>query len=229
MKIKYRFLFPDETREEYTVDLGCAPKFRQEDIQLPKWTALSEHQCPHCPLDPTEAPRCPLAASIATIIARFDTMISFDQVTVKVATPDRMYANITTVQRGLSSLLGLVIATSGCPHMDFFRPMARFHLPFASEEETIYRVAGMYLVGQYLRTINGNAESISLDGLAERYRKVEIVNTHIALRLRAATTQDASVNALVILDFFAKTMPYVIEDKLEDLKELFACYLQNEP
>jgi hypothetical protein len=29
------------------------------------------------------------------------------------------------------------------------KPMARFHLPLASEEETIYRATTMYLLAQY--------------------------------------------------------------------------------
>ena len=47
------------------------------------------------------------------------------------------------------SLIGIYMVTSGCPIMDKLRPMARFHLPFASTEETIYRAISTYLLGQY--------------------------------------------------------------------------------
>lgn len=229
MKIQYRFIFSDGIQEEFDINLGCEPQsLWQAREDLPEWTELSVHQCPHCPLDSTKIVRCPVAANIADIIKRFDSIVSHKKVKVEVTTPDRMYSNDTTVQRGLSSLLGLVFATSGCPHLDFFRPMARFHLPLATEEETIYRVASMFLVGQYLRAINKGDESITLDGLTERYKKVEIINLHIAKRLRDATSQDATVNALVILDFFAKTMPYVIHDNLESLNDIFAYYLDTE-
>ena len=36
---------------------------------------------------------------------------------------------------------GLIMATAGCPWTDRLRPMARFHLPFATEAETVYRDA----------------------------------------------------------------------------------------
>ena len=43
------------------------------------------------------------------------------------------------------------IATSGCPNVDFLRPMARFHLPLANLDG-LTRVVGMYFLGQYYRS-----------------------------------------------------------------------------
>jgi hypothetical protein len=40
------------------------------------------------------------------------------------------------------------VATSGCRYTAYFKPMARFHLPFANEEETAYRAISMYLLSQ---------------------------------------------------------------------------------
>ena len=50
----------------------------------------------------------------------------------------------------MSSVLGLIMATAGCPWTDRFRPMARFHLPFASEAETVYRSVCMFLLAREL-------------------------------------------------------------------------------
>jgi hypothetical protein len=74
----------------------------------------------------------------------FDRIISYDTIRLDVTTRERFISQDTTAQRGISSLLGLLIATSGCPHTRFLRPMARHHLPFASCEETLYRAASMY-------------------------------------------------------------------------------------
>lgn len=55
------------------------------------------------------------------------------------------------MQIGLYSLLGLVMATSGCPHLDFLRPLALHPLPFSSIHETVFRVSSSYLTEQYFR------------------------------------------------------------------------------
>ncbi len=56
----------------------------------------------------------------------------------------------TTAQQAMSSVLGLIMATAGCPWTDRLRPMARFHLPFASEAETVYRSVCMFLLARDL-------------------------------------------------------------------------------
>lgn len=229
MNFKYRFEFPDREVEDFVVRIDDRSLEVNSPIpdSLPQWTELTFNICPHCTLDAKTVSHCPLAVRISGIIDRFKTLVSHDEATVKVATKDRMYACKTTVQRGLGSLLGLVIATSGCPHTAFFRPMARFHLPFSSEEETIYRVAGMYLIGQFFQKSEGKDVEVNLSGLSALYTNVEIVNGHIAKRLRAVTSEDASVNAIILLDFFAKSMPYVIEDQLEDIRQIYSAYLDT--
>lgn len=230
MKILYRFEFDDRPDEEFTVcfDHAFAASCEISAEPPPDWTRLSFHQCPHCPLEEAACPHCPLATNVADIIYRFEGMVSHDNATTRVTTNERTYTHCTSVQRGLSSLLGLLIATSNCPHTAFLRPMARFHLPFSSEEETIFRVAGSYLIGQHLRQAAGLIETVSFDGLGELYANMEVVNSNIHKRIVAATSQDASVNAIVILDCFAKAIPYVIEDKLEEIRPIYAAYLDRE-
>ena len=56
------------------------------------------------------------------------------------------------------------------------------------------------------------------------------VNAGLAERLREATHEDSTLNAVVLLDVFAKTLPMVIEESLEELRHLFApSYLPAEP
>ena len=60
-------------------------------------------------------------------------MGSSERIRLEVTTTDRFVAQDTSAQKGISSMMGLIIATSGCPHTAFLRPMARFHQPLAGE------------------------------------------------------------------------------------------------
>lgn len=53
----------------------------------------------------------------------------------------------------------------------------------------------------------------------------ELALTFDAERLRAASRTDASVNAIILLDTYAKAVPMVIDADLEELRPLFAPYL----
>jgi hypothetical protein len=48
----------------------------------------------------------------------------------------------------------------------------------------------------------------------------------MAERLRVASSKDSAVNAIVLLDLFAKALPYSIEESLEELRYLFGIYLE---
>lgn len=191
----------------------------------PPWTALTFKQCPNCPLSEADHPFCPLARHLVNLVNRFECLISYDWLHVEVKTVERFISQETTAQRALSSLMGLIFPTSGCPRTAFFKPMARFHLPFSSEDETIYRATSMYLLAQYFRQKNGQTADIALTGLNDIYAQMQEVNRAIASRLRSASSTDASVNALIILDMFAKTLPCVIRDSVEELRHLFVPYL----
>jgi hypothetical protein len=153
--------------------------------------------------------------------------MSYETIHVDVITKERNISKQTTAQRGLSSLMGLVIASSGCPHTAFFRPMARFHLPLASVTETVYRASSMYLLSQYFLNQNGKSTDPDLKGLERIYDNMREVNIAVAKRLRYATKADSSVNAIVILDAFAMAMPTCIAESLNDLQYLFTSYLQH--
>jgi hypothetical protein len=120
--------------------------------------------------------------------------------------------------------MGIIMVSGGCPVMDPLRPLVRFHLPFASMEETEFRIVSMYLIAQYFREKKGEKPDWSLDGLKEIYNKVGEVNISFADRLRAATKKDASVNALIILDCFAKGVPFAVRTTLSDYEKYFEFY-----
>jgi hypothetical protein len=229
-KIKYSFTLPDGTQQVFELELdgqtlelsGNAPSM------MPPWTDLDFHKCPHCPLNKEDSPQCPLAVNLVNIIQRFDKLISYESIHLEVTTEERCISKETSAQRGIGSLMGLVSATSGCPHTAFFKPMAYFHLPLASREETIYRAASTYLLGQYLLKNEGRSHAFELDGLRTTYENIQVVNTGIAERLRSATDTDSSVNAIVFLDMYAKAFEIVIEDYLKEIQFLFDSYLHGD-
>ena len=224
--IQYCFTLADGSQKVFNVELddhslellGNMPE------SLPSWTNLDFHECPHCPLPIDEHPHCPLAVRLVNIVESFDPLQSYDKVHIDVVTEERTVSRDTTAEQGIGSLMGLVIATSGCPHTAFFKPMARFHLPLASEDETIYRAASMYLLAQYFLKKEGYDTDIGLEGLKKIYENIQVVNASIAKRLRGATEKDSSVNAVVWLDMYAKSSSYAIEESLDKIRHMFSAF-----
>jgi hypothetical protein len=229
MTIKYYFTLPEGVREVFNLQFDAQELELVGSVQdvLPPWTKLDFHQCPNCPLMPDTHPHCPLAAQLVDIVQRFEGLVSYSEIQVDVMTAERFITQETTVQRGMSSLMGLVMATSGCPHMAFFKPMARFHLPFASAEETVYRATSMYLLAQYFLHKEGHQADLDLTGLREIYNNIEIVNVAVAKRLRTATEADSAINAIILLDIYTKAIPVVIEESLEEIRYLFAPFFRE--
>jgi len=166
----------------------------------------------------------PAAVCMVDVVRCFTGLVSYDMVEVEIITNERRLIQQTPAQRGISSLMGLLIAASGCPRSAFFKPMARFHLPLSEPEETMYRATTMYLLAQYFRQQADQSCDPALEGLTEIYRNMQIINNALAERIRAASEADSSVNALVMLDMHAKTVFYIIEDFLEELRPMFSAY-----
>ncbi len=229
LDIQYQFRFPDGGGLDFTVSLNPYTLGQLDNTQQKpaSWTALGFHQCPNCPLDAETYPHCPVAVNLVKLVNGSDNLWSYDKVHLEVATPERTVSKDTTMQAGVSSLLGLIMATSACPHVEFFKPMARFHLPLASEAETIYRATSMYLLAQYFLHKQGEEADFELVGLVEIYRNLQIINSALAARLRAASEKDAAVNAVILLDLFAKALPYTISDSLDEMRHLFTAFLAN--
>ncbi len=229
MTIRYYFTLPEGVREAFNLqfDTQTLALVGGMPDALPPWTKLDFHQCPNCPLSADTHPHCPLAAHLVNIVRRFEGLVSYSEIQVDVMTAERFITQETTVQRGMSSLMGLVMATSGCPHMAFFKPMARFHLPFASAEETVYRATSMYLLAQYFLHKEGRQADLDLTGLREIYNNIEVVNIAVAKRLRTATEADSAINAIILLDIYTKAIPVVIEESLEEVRYLFAPFFKK--
>ena len=219
----------DETKEVFDVHLDPQTLTLLGNIRknLPSWTKLDFHQCPHCPFTISTNPFCPLSVNLVNIVERLGRLVSYDKIHVEVLTRERRVSQNVTAQEGISSLMGLVIATTDCPHTDFFKPMARFHLPFANEVETVWRTISTYLIAQYLLIIAGLRKNPDLKELTTIFSNIEILNTAIVKRLRAASKKDSTVNALVHLDVFAKHFILALEESLESLYHIFAPFLSK--
>lgn len=226
LSVFYNFSMGEKGNERFalSIDAETLELIRPPGTPRPAWTHLEFHPCPHCPYTVREKRRCPVALSLADVTERFGTILSYDTVELEVVTSERVVRQTATAQRCVSSLIGLLMATSGCPHTSFFKPMARFHLPLASEAETLYRATSMYLLSRYFVGLKGGGVSVELEGLKAIYENMQTVNRFIAKRLRSASTTDSAINALVILDIYAEVTPYAIEDALESLSHLFCHY-----
>jgi hypothetical protein len=192
---------------------------------LPTWTNLYFHQCPNCLLSIQTSPKCPVAVHLVKLIESFKHLQTYDIILVEITTPERITINETSAQKGLSSLIGLIMATCGCPQTVFLRPMARFHLPFANALETTFRAVSMYLVAQYFRRRQGLDADLELEGLKKIYSNIQLINVAMAERLRAIADKDVALNALVILDSFAQMVPFSVDESLDEIRYLFTSYL----
>lgn len=227
--IEYRFTLADGSREVFPLELDAQTLELcvEQPEELPEWTDLAFHQCPHCRLSPEQHPYCPLAANIADIVTHFDHLISYVRVHLDVITPERVTSQDTSAQQAVSSLMGLMIANSGCPHTVFFKPMARFHLPLATVQETMFRAVSIYLIAQYFLRQEGRPADFELKGLKKIYENIHLVNRATADRLRSISHSDLPANAVILLDLYTKAFPFTAEKILKNLRSLFAPYLEE--
>ncbi|MGB0714191.1 MAG: DUF6901 family protein [Gammaproteobacteria bacterium] len=225
--IRYRIEHENECFDfEIVFDASSVESVPPESAP-PDWTRLGYHQCSNCPLDEADHPRCPLALRLAPLVTRMGHLRSHFEVTLEARAGGRTVRQVSTVQQSLGSLMGAVIATSGCPHTTFLKPMARFHQPLASPAETVYRAAAMYRLAQFFRERAGGTADPDMSGLVLRYRHLQIVNRSLADRVRSASSDDGAVNAVVLLDGFAKMLPLESRSDLARYESLFAAYLDD--
>jgi hypothetical protein len=223
--IHYQFRFQDGRKWQHSVELqpqegsfGPSP--------LPSWTRLDFHQCRHCPLSLESTPNCPYAALLLAPVEMLAQSPSYEQVEVEVRSRGREIRQSTSLQRGLGSLVGAIGATSDCPHMRLLKAMAWFHLPFSGSDETLYRVFGTYLLGQYLRGQRGLSADWSMNELREVYRNLRLVNLGMTNRLRATIVEDSGPNGMILLDLLAADTLYSLDQYEGELDRYFAAFFE---
>ncbi|MDP3073895.1 MAG: hypothetical protein Q8N18_26665 [Opitutaceae bacterium] len=218
--ITYVFTFQDGVTRRYELDFDDQHRLLPRPSAAPAaaWTKLEFQQCSNCPLKSADSPLCPVAQNIDHIV---EDTVSYTRAVVTVHTPERTYSLECATQDGLRSLFGLIMACSGCPHLDWLRPLARFHLPFADPDETLFRVLGLELVGSFL----ADSTSTFADCIAQtdrRYEAVKTLNQCFIQRIRIHCRADADKNALAALDLFAQFFTLDRDDNFEMLRTIFS-------
>jgi hypothetical protein len=228
MTITYDFAFHNGTAKKFAIEIDkknlSLITGRSQDP--PAWALLEYQQCANGPLDNAIHTYCPIAANLSGIVQEFREVTSSDKVDVTVTVKERKYLKTTSIQEGLSPLLGIIMSTSGCPVMDPLKPMVRYHLPFASLDETVYRMVSMFLVAQLVREQAGKKPEWRIEGLAKIYGEVKKLNKEFGQRMIVAARSDANVHALVNLNVFAVMVPLVAEKMLKEMTSCFSSYLK---
>jgi hypothetical protein len=229
VNIEYRIKLSEESTESFTFELD-GETFDLKGGGLPnppEWTQLAFRQCPHCPLTEDSHPHCPLAVQLHDIVSRFHDTRSIDKVELEVITDERRVIQTLDIQQAIASILDLIVPICGCPKTARMKPLARFHLPLASEEETVFRVTGMYLLAQYFLSQGSGQARVELDGLASIYEELHILNKAMTSRLREVTRSDSLKNAFALADTYSILVPLLVEDQLVEMRGFFEAYLQG--
>lgn len=224
IKFTYRFTFREQITVSFDVKINYQTLLIENDVSHidNEWAKLKYFKCTNCPLDESKNEYCPLARNLGGVLEFFNALPSYKEAKVAVETNERITYKNTTVQVGVGSLLGIIMASSGCPIIGVLRPLVRFHLPFASLEETEYRVFSTYIFAQYFKFITDDEPDWDLSKLKTAYEQIQIVNRNIVHKLSDVELNDTSRNAVVTLSSFAEYIIFNLEDKeYIHLKDVF--------
>lgn len=221
--ISYKFEFPDGSANEFTMRMDKQSLNAISNSNTPRyeWSKLSNFKCPHCPLNEAEHEYCPIAINLADIIHQFREMPSYREAKVTVVTENRTYTKETSVQSGVSSMLGIVMVSSGCPIMGKLKPLLHFHLPFASLEETQVRALSLYILSQYVKWKKGVLPDWDMQGLVMMYEDIRQLNYNVTRKIANLEIMDTSINSIVILNNFADYVTFTIDERMIDELEFF--------
>ncbi len=224
LQFNYQFQFTTGETTEYEILLdpeSLSLMHERIDQNLPEWTRLTYEQCKDCPLNAKAHPHCPIAVNIMELVDTFKTVFSYHDCTVTCQTAERTYSKNTSVMEGLSAIFGMIMATSDCPVMEFLKPMARFHLPFATIEETTVRTASMYLLAQYFQHRDTPGMTFDFKALEKHYAKVQLVNEGLLGRINSVSSEDADKNAIITLHSLSQFLSMEIDYSLGGLERIF--------
>ncbi len=226
---KYKISFDSGREKEFLVklDKDTLDIVADEKEGLPDWTLTENNKCPNCALDGSAHERCPVAVNLIELIEFFKDDKSFSEVDVKIETNNRNYHKRAPLQSVASSLMGIYMVTSGCPVLNKMRPMVETHLPFASWEETTYRMISMYLMAQYFLHKDDKKADWDLTELVEFFNEVYLVNNAFFQRLDSIKHEegDANQNAVSILNATVNITGMSIEaGDLEHWEDLFLAH-----
>lgn len=217
-----RYLIQLDGRE-IVFDVDPVPHDISDDAEYPDWALLTHKQCACCPLKETDCKFCPVATRIHPLIEKFSAHKSTERAHVRVETASRSYVAEVDLQSAISSLMGLLMATSGCPILKKLGAMASLHVPFCSTKETLHRSVGSYLTQQYFIQKNGGEPDWELKGLKALYEELGGLNQDFSRRIQGSVESDAMSNAVII--FFATSI--LVSTSLDEQLAQYERYLTN--
>lgn len=215
MNVTYTFKLQDSRSIEFRVSDQPAPMSAAKT--LPQWTRLDHCQCSNCPLRKAEHGHCPAAVAILPVVEAFKDEDAYQRVAVTVQDERRSYHKETALEEALRSLLGLKMATSGCPVLSELKPMAVHHLPFASSDEFIMRSVSHYLLQQYFEKRSHRQPDWELKGLVERNQRLQLVNQALWQRIHSVCQGDSNLKALLNFFSMASSVSFSLESQLRKL------------
>lgn len=222
--IRYAFRFENGKTEHFDIPLDSQTLIllwpREEN--LPAWTKLEYRQCLCCTLTKENELYCPVAENLSRVVFRFKRILSYEKCTVRCQTNERTYVKKTSVMEGLSSIMGVVMATSRCPIMELFRPMARFHLPFSTPEETLVRSTSFYMLRQYFEFKSHHHADLDLRKLKAHCEKLQVLNEGLLARIKALREEDTDKNALLVFHSMSQILSMEITAKMQSIAYLFS-------
>ncbi|MBI5189639.1 MAG: hypothetical protein HZA22_03040 [Nitrospirae bacterium] len=224
LSISYRIRLAKYVVKDFDIQLDkdTLLMHTRADAARPAWAELGKSRCPNCTLDPSAHSHCPSAVNLVELIDYLKDITSYKKVEVSVVFRDRTYLKNTTIQSVASSLMGIIMVSSGCPVLDKLRPMVETHLPFSFWDETTYRIVSMYLFAQYFLYKSGEAPDWDLAGLVKLLDDVETVNRSFCDRLDMVRSEDSCVNAVSILNLKGSMAKFsIIEDELTHWRDIF--------
>jgi len=224
MNISYVFKLND-SELTFDVDVDRETDTQSERADAAEWLKLEFEQCSNCPLSKLQCRYCPVAVDLQPLFEALEAIPeNQDEIEVTVNTPERRYEKKVSVEVGVRSLMGLVMATSGCPILKQLKPNARNHLPFASQEEFVIRSTAFFLLRQYFLYREGHRPDWELNGLIRLNQQLETLNQALWERFKKGSVNDS--NLQVILSFF--NLSSSVSSSLEEQLELVKPLLLNE-
>ena len=219
----YCFDFPDNSKKRFLIQLDPVTlEYQSSGNTPPDWALLGIARCQCCKLDLSQHNYCPIAANIAELVVTFKDTASHSSCLVSCISAARTCSKDTTVQEGLASIMGIIMATSGCPSMAILKPMACFHLPFATVEESMFRSVSAYLLRQYFSHKNGKNCDFFMHHIQDHYDEVQQVNEGILKRINMTSEMDADKNAIITLNSLAQILVMEVDEDLDSFKRLFS-------
>lgn len=223
-RVIYEFNFPGGEKKLFSMDFNHETHeiiVKRSYRDIPDWASLEYKKCPKCPLDSETIAFCPVAFNISGLMKTFGPMVSTEKCFVRCVTYQRSYSKMTDVMTGLTSALSLVTLSSPCPYLLPLRPMARFHMPFFTPEESLARTISFYLLSQYFVNKRGDAPDWELEKLNKAFEFLKMVQEGMMNRTKGAFKGDACVNALHSFHVMIEFISFEIDSAIECLESFF--------